>query len=96
MKKKQPLNTFLIVGVGVIFAAGFLLGSLFNRDSSTSILDEALNKILDNTATEIDKDSLQRAAIEGMLRSLGDKWSQYLPESERCGHQRNEITEPGL
>ena len=82
MKKKQPLNTFLIVGVGVIFAAGFLLGSLFNRDSSTSILDEALNKILDNTATEIDKDSLQRAAIEGMLRSLGDKWSQYLPESE--------------
>ena len=82
MKKKQPLNTFLIVGVGVIFAAGFLLGSLFNRDSSTSILDEALNKILDNTATETDKDSLQRAAIEGMLRSLGDKWSQYLPESQ--------------
>ena len=82
MKKKQPLNTFLIVGVGVIFVAGFLLGSLFNRDNSTSILDEALNKILDNTATETDKDSLQRAAIEGMLRSLGDKWSQYLPESE--------------
>jgi len=82
MKKKQPLNTFLIVGVGVIFAAGFLLGSLFNRDSSTSILDEALNKILDNSATETDKDSLQRAAIEGMLRSLGDKWSQYLPESK--------------
>ena len=82
MKKKQPLNTFLIVGVGVIFAVGFLLGSLFNRDSSTSILDEALNKILNNTATETDKDSLQRAAIEGMLRSLGDKWSQYLPESE--------------
>ena len=82
MKKKQPLNTFLIVGVGVIFVAGFLLGSIFNRDSSTTILDEALNKILDNTATETDKDSLQRAAIEGMLRSLGDKWSQYLPESE--------------
>ena len=82
MKKKQPLNTFLIVGVGVIFAAGFLLGSLFNRDSSTSILDEALNKILDNSATETDKDSLQRAAIEGMLRSLGDKWSQYLPETQ--------------
>lgn len=82
MKKKQPLNTFLILGVGVIFAAGFLLGSLFNRDSSTSILDEALNKILNNTAADTDKDSLQRAAIEGMLRSLGDKWSQYLPESK--------------
>jgi carboxyl-terminal processing protease len=87
MKKKQPPNTFLIVGIGVIFAAGFLLGSVFNRDSSTSILDEALNKILDNTATETDKDSLQRAAIEGMLRSLGDKWSQYLPETENTSFE---------
>ena len=89
MKKKQPLNTFLIVGVGVIFAAGFLLGSLFNRESSTSILDEALNKILDNTATETDKDSLQRAAIEGMLRSLGDKWSQYLPETQSTSFENS-------
>ena len=89
MKKKQPLNTFLILGIGVIFAAGFLLGSLFNRDSSTSILDEALNKILDNTATETDKDSLQRAAIEGMLRSLGDKWSQYLPETQSTSFENS-------
>jgi carboxyl-terminal processing protease len=76
------LNTFLIIGVGVIFAAGFLFGSLVNRDNSVSILDEALNKILKNTANETNKDTLQRAAIEGMLRSLGDKWSQYLPENE--------------
>jgi carboxyl-terminal processing protease len=89
MKKSQPLNTFLIVGIGVIFAAGFLLGSLFNRDSSTSILDEALNKILSNTANETDQDSLQRAAIEGMLRSLGDKWSQYLPETESTSFENS-------
>jgi carboxyl-terminal processing protease len=82
MKKKQPLNTFLIIGVGVIFAAGFLFGSLVNRDNSVSILDEALNKILKTTANETNEDTLQRAAIEGMLRSLGDKWSQYLPENE--------------
>ena len=82
MKQKQPLNTFLIIGVGVIFAAGFLFGSLVNRDNSVSILDEALNKILKTTANETNKDTLQRAAIEGMLRSLGDKWSQYLPENE--------------
>jgi carboxyl-terminal processing protease len=89
MKKSQPLNTFLIVGIGVIFAAGFLLGSLFNRDSSTSILDEALNKILNNTANETDQDSLQRAAIEGMLRSLGDTWSQYLPETESTSFENS-------
>jgi len=89
MKKSQPLNTFLIFGIGVIFAAGFLLGSLFNRDSATSILDEALNKILNNTANETDQDSLQRAAIEGMLRSLGDKWSQYLPETESTSFENS-------
>jgi carboxyl-terminal processing protease len=89
MKKSQPLNTFLIVGIGVTFAAGFLLGSLFNRDGSTSILDEALNKILNNTANETDQDSLQRAAIEGMLRSLGDKWSQYLPETENTSFENS-------
>jgi carboxyl-terminal processing protease len=89
MKKKQPLNTFLLVGIGGIFAAGFLFGSLFNRDTSTSILDEALNKILKNTANETNKDSLQRAAIEGMLRSLGDKWSQYLPETESTSFENS-------
>ena len=89
MKKKQPLNTFLIVGTGVIFAAGFLLGSMFNRDSSASVLDEALNKILNNTASVTNKDSLQRAAIEGMLRSLGDKWSQYLPVAESTSFENS-------
>jgi carboxyl-terminal processing protease len=89
MKKKQPLNTFLLVGIGGIFAAGFLFGSLFNRDTSTSILDESLNKILKNTANETNKDSLQRAAIEGMLRSLGDKWSQYLPETESTSFENS-------
>ena len=87
MKQKQPLNTFLIIGVGVIFAAGFLFGSLVNRDNSVSILDEALNKILKTTVNETNKDTLQRAAIEGMLRSLGDKWSQYLPENESANFE---------
>jgi len=89
MKKKQPLNTFLIIGVGVIFAAGFLFGSLVNRDNSVSILDEALNKILKTTANETNEDTLQRAAIEGMLRSLGDKWSQYLPETQSTSFENS-------
>jgi carboxyl-terminal processing protease len=81
MKPKQPQNTFLIIGVGVIFVAGFMFGSLNNSKSATSLLDETVNKILKNSSVTTNRESLERAAIEGMLRSLGDKWSQYLPDA---------------
>ncbi|MBM3681933.1 MAG: PDZ domain-containing protein, partial [Actinobacteria bacterium] len=80
MKKKQPPYTSLFIGAGVIFAAGILLGTTVNNSSSTSILDEAVDQILDKTSNDITKKSLERAAIEGMLKSLGDKWSRFLPE----------------
>jgi len=44
MKPKQPQNTFLILGVGVIFVAGFMFGSLNNSKSATSLLDETSAK----------------------------------------------------
>lgn len=82
MKKKQPPYALLIIGTGVIFAAGFLIGNFSKPESANSILDEAVNKIISNSSTQTDKETLERAAIEGMLRSLGDKWNQYLPETE--------------
>ena len=80
MKKKQPGYTSLFIGAGVIFAAGILLGTTVNNSSSTSILDEAVDQILDKTSNDVTQKSLERAAIEGMLKSLGDKWSRFLPE----------------
>ncbi len=82
MQKKQLPYALLIIGTGVIFAAGFLLGNFSKPESANSILDEAVNKIISKSSTQTDKETLERAAIEGMLRSLGDKWNQYLPETE--------------
>lgn len=82
MKKKQPNYTFLIIGAGVIFVAGILFGNIPGGSESESVLDEAVNKILSNSSTETNRETLERAAIEGMLRSIGDKWSQYLPKIE--------------
>ncbi|MFM1825888.1 MAG: hypothetical protein RLZZ37_523 [Actinomycetota bacterium] len=81
MKKKQPNYSSVLIAGGVIFAAGFLFGSLLNRSSSDSVLDEVTKKILTNSANQTDRQTLERAAIDGMLKSLGDKWSQYLPST---------------
>ena len=81
MKKKQPNYSSVLIAGGVIFAAGFLFSSLLNRDSNESVLDEVTKKILANSANQTDQQTLERAAIDGMLKSLGDKWSQYLPST---------------
>lgn len=81
MKKQQPNYSSVLIAGGVIFAAGFLFGSILNRNTSDSVLDEVTKKILANSATQTDKQTLERAAIDGMLKSLGDKWSQYLPST---------------
>ena len=81
MKKKQPNYSSVLIAGGVIFAAGFLFGSLLNSDSNESVLDEVTKKILANSANQTDQQTLERAAIDGMLKSLGDKWSQYLPST---------------
>ncbi len=81
MKNKQPNYSSVLIAGGVIFAAGFLFGSVLNRNSGSSVLDEVTEKILSNSANQTDKQTLERAAIDGMLKSLGDKWSQYLPST---------------
>jgi len=81
MKNKQPNYSSVLIAGGVIFAAGFLFGSVLNRNSDNSVLDEVTEKILSNSANQTDKQTLERAAIDGMLKSLGDKWSQYLPST---------------
>lgn len=81
MKKQQPNYSSVLIAGGVIFAAGFLFGSILNRNTNDSVLDEVTKKILANSATQTDKQTLERAAIDGMLKSLGDKWSQYLPST---------------
>lgn len=81
MKSKQPNYSSVLIAGGVIFAAGFLFGSVLTRNTDKSVLDEATEKILNNSANQTDKQTLERAAIDGMLKSLGDKWSQYLPST---------------
>ncbi|MBE1531360.1 S41 family peptidase [Actinomadura algeriensis] len=44
-----------------------------------SVLDEAAAKIGGSSAHPLDRAELDRHAIEGMLRGLGDEWARYHP-----------------
>jgi len=81
--KKRILLTPLSLVVLVLFVFGFgfmVASSVQNVNQSAGILDEAVDVIASTSAVEVDKDSLRRAAIDGMLKSLGDRWSQYFPK----------------
>ncbi len=82
MKRRILLSPLsLAVIVVFVFGFGFVVSSTFqDANQPTGILDEAVEVIADTSAVEIDRDALRRAAIDGMLKSLGDRWSQYFPK----------------
>jgi carboxyl-terminal processing protease len=50
--------------------------------ASSGVLDQAANTILQNAAKPISKGDLDKAAVEGMLQALNDKWSSYYTPSD--------------
>jgi carboxyl-terminal processing protease len=59
----------LIVGIGI--------GSR-DRDS---VVDSAIDLLTENAPSEINRQALERAAIEGALKASGDQWANYFPSS---------------
>ena len=57
-------------------AASYLLGWRA-ATSNQSPVEQATDSILSRSAKTIDRAALQRAAIEGMLRASGDRWSSF-------------------
>jgi carboxyl-terminal processing protease len=55
--------------------------------SSGGPLDQAANTILANAANPITKADLDKAAVEGMLQALNDKWSSYYSPADFTSYQ---------
>ncbi|MFF4237204.1 S41 family peptidase [Actinomadura geliboluensis] len=68
------------------YGAGVVSGSGADRHAAVagggSVLDEAATKIGRRAAEPVGRGELDRAAIEGMLRGLGDRWAHYYPARE--------------
>ena len=73
----------LVIGA---YAAGVLTGVTGTapapaQPTSGSVLDEAADRILADAARPVSRAQLDQAAVEGMLKALGDRWSAYYTES---------------
>ena len=70
---RKALLAILITSL--IFAIGIQVGE--SRNSSS--VDEAIKSVVESSAKDIDRDVLERAAIEGVLKASGDEWANYFP-----------------
>ncbi|GLZ10272.1 peptidase S41 [Actinomadura sp. NBRC 104425] len=78
----------VVVAVVCAYAAGMITGGgppaerRARGSAGTSLLEEAATRIGRAAAQPVDRGALDRAAIDGMLRTLGDKWARYYSASE--------------
>ncbi len=72
--------------VALAFVGGIVTGIVGSGDPAPApaqgVIDEAADRIVAKAARPVDRDALERAAVEGMLRTLGDRWSTYYGRTE--------------
>jgi carboxyl-terminal processing protease len=76
------LRVSAVVGaISAAYLSGVVTGVVGTQQPanahSESVLDQAANRIAANAAHPISRTDLDRAAVQGMLSALGDRWSTY-------------------
>ena len=86
-RRRRP-PTWLAVGALAVgtFGAGLAVGAWSSTPAQgaapVSVLDQAAARIEADAQRPVDKTALERAAVEGMLKALGDRWSAYYTPSQ--------------
>lgn len=78
--KKNDRVSLLFLGVFVA-ALFFVLGTGFGNSTGKSLVDGAIDELVSNSTVDVDREILERAAIEGALKASGDDWADYFPSS---------------
>lgn len=68
--------TFLGVFIAALF---FVVGAGFGNSQGNSLVDGAIDELVSNSTVDVDREILERAAIEGALKASGDGWANYFP-----------------
>ena len=71
-------QVFLGVFVAALF---FVLGMSFGNSTGKTTVDGAIDQLLENSTSDVDRETIERAAIEGALKASGDDWANYFPSS---------------
>jgi len=78
--KKNDRVSLLFLGV-FIAALFFVLGTGFGNSTGKSLVEGAIDELVSNSTVDVDREILERAAIEGALKASGDDWANYFPSS---------------
>jgi carboxyl-terminal processing protease len=90
---RRVLRVAALVGVVAVAFVGGVVTGVVGSDEPTAtrgrpgVIDEAADRIASKAARPVDRDALERAAVEGMLSALGDRWSTYYGRSEFTSFQ---------
>jgi carboxyl-terminal processing protease len=75
----------------VAYAGGVLTGVAGSRapapTASPGVLDEAAARIMADAVRPVSRQQLDQAAVEGMLKALGDRWSTYYKPADFTSFQ---------
>ncbi|MGZ4274783.1 MAG: S41 family peptidase [Solirubrobacteraceae bacterium] len=76
----------VVAAVAVAYVGGVVTGVVGSSDDAAAqkpgVIDEAADRIASEAARPVPRSALERAAVEGMLRTLGDRWSTYYGATE--------------
>ena len=81
--------TAVLALMAVAYVGGVVTGAVGSGKPAprTGVIDEAADRIASKAARPVDRKALERAAVEGMLKVLGDRWSTYYGASEYASFQ---------
>jgi carboxyl-terminal processing protease len=79
-EEKNDRVSLLFLGI-FIAALFFVIGTGFGNTTGKSLVDSAIDELLSNSTKEVDRETLERAAIEGALKASGDDWANYFPSA---------------
>lgn len=77
--------TAVVALMAVAYVGGVVTGVVGSDEPAPrprGVIDEAADRIVAKAARPVDRKALERAAVEGMLKVLGDRWSTYYGASE--------------
>lgn len=70
--------TAAIASFAIILA--FALGDYVGQSRNESPVEQSISKILAKNPTPLERNILERAAIEAVLKASGDQWASYFPQ----------------
>jgi carboxyl-terminal processing protease len=88
---RRILRISAVVALMALAYVGGVVTGVVGADEAAprraGVIDQAADRITAKAARPVERKALERAAVEGMLRALGDKWSNYYGPSEYSSFQ---------